>query len=160
MLEDQSPSAWKNEGNIYRHLGDYDGIVECFKASEAEIEMRHMAKRHLKKFIVNHQPDEALKLRWIRQAARTISYLHAKHVVVGDVATRNFLVSDDISLILCDFCDPTIMPSDGDVTEFEVGIKINIAHCESGIYSSSYLGSCKSLKFSNLQVVDLMRGTK
>lgn len=66
---------------------------------------------------IQRKPEKSLQLAWIRQMASTIRYVHSKHVIVADIATRNFLVADDLSIKLCDFTESTIMPLDVNMDE-------------------------------------------
>lgn len=48
---------------------------------------------------INHK----LRLRWCRQAAEVICYIHEKGVIHSDLRPDNFLVDANLDLRLCDF---------------------------------------------------------
>ncbi len=41
--------------------------------------------------------------QWIRAAVESIAFIHSSNVLHCDVSGRNFLVTDDLSLKLCDY---------------------------------------------------------
>jgi serine/threonine protein kinase len=43
------------------------------------------------------------RLKWVKTALVAFDYIHSQDVIQGDVSARNFLVADDLSIILSDF---------------------------------------------------------
>jgi serine/threonine protein kinase len=54
---------------------------------------------------ITSEPDVYLKrrLRWCRQAAEAVEYVHEKRVIHCDISLRNFLLDKDLDLLLADF---------------------------------------------------------
>lgn len=57
---------------------------------------------------VNNAPgtvdiDLTTRGKWAAQAAQALASLHDKGVIHSDVATRNFLLNDNLDLCICDF---------------------------------------------------------
>lgn len=50
----------------------------------------------------NRIPDE-IKDKWIKAAVVEIAHIHSFGVIHADISPRNFLVTDDFAIKLCDF---------------------------------------------------------
>jgi serine/threonine protein kinase len=103
-------SRWRmrNEMQVYKHLGDHDGIIQATfnddidatTPSEPVIVMPFMKNGDLQRYISRNEPDEHLQVRWVRSLATTLAFCHSKHVLVADIGSRNCLLADDLSLKL------------------------------------------------------------
>jgi len=108
----------ENEKRIYERLGSYVGVVPCFKISTDGIEMAYIKNGPLDRYLKNHQQEEdALKADWLRSLVDTLCYIHRRRVFVNDIALRNILVDDDLSLHFVDFGHSSLMPLDFDTSE-------------------------------------------
>ncbi|GFN13470.1 hypothetical protein AtubIFM55763_001180 [Aspergillus tubingensis] len=65
-----------------------------------------------------HVVDSSQRLQWLQEAAHIIHRVHERRVLVVDIATRNFLLDEDLSLHMCDFTESTIVADDEDMAEF------------------------------------------
>lgn len=67
-----------------------------------------------------------------------IRRVHERRVLVVDIATRNFLLNENLSLLLCDFTESVIVPDDNYMAEFIsedfVSVKFDIARFGSMVY--------------------------
>ena len=107
-----------HESIVYQHLGSHDGILKVFAFAKTGLEMAFMGNGDLSDHL-SRDPPISQRLAWIRQMASTIKYVHDKHVIIADIATRNFLVADDLSIRLCDFTESTIMSPNVDMDKAE-----------------------------------------
>lgn len=136
-LADIAHDSIEHEKAVYRHLGEHDGIVRVFQISDAGIEMPLMTNGDLADYLRERRPEKRVQLDWIRQMASTIDYVHKKRVIIADIATKNFLLADDLSVKLCDFTESTIMPPGANIEEDEdsgFSIQTDIAQFGSVIY--------------------------
>lgn len=92
----------ENEIRIYEHLGPHSGILEV-RSFGSVIEMPFMANGTLQSYLQKNQVDWDQKLWWIREAVHTIHDIHQNGVIHGDISTMNFLIADDMSILLSDF---------------------------------------------------------
>lgn len=85
----------KREKAIYQRLGNYKGIIPCFKASDDGIELAFANSGDLETCIEkNIEPQESSKTEWILSLTDTLSYVHSRRVFVDEIALRNILVTD------------------------------------------------------------------
>ncbi|KAE8355940.1 hypothetical protein BDV28DRAFT_128144 [Aspergillus coremiiformis] len=129
-----------HEGYIYRHLESVEGVLKPLDISETEIRMPYICHRSLDRYIRARKTiikDEQY-LAWLQNAADIIHRVHGQRVIVADIATRNFLVNNDLSLQLCDFSESLIIPEDRALDEFIseefLSIKFDIARFGSMVY--------------------------
>ncbi|KAJ5636956.1 uncharacterized protein N7484_010269 [Penicillium longicatenatum] len=59
--------------------------------------------------------DNIRRLRWLQEAAYIIRRVHERRVLVADIATRNLLLEESLSLQMCDFTESVIVPNDEDM---------------------------------------------
>lgn len=55
--------------------------------------------------------------KWVQQAAQSIAFIHAKHVIHCDIHPNNFLLDDALDLRLCDFAGSLFGELDGKAME-------------------------------------------
>lgn len=75
--------------------------------------------------------DGIRRLRWLQEAARIIRRVHERRVLVADIATRNFLVDENLSLQMCDFTESVIVPNNEEMGKLCIRILrfSRIRHC-------------------------------
>ena len=104
------------EKKIYQRLDHHDDIVSCLDISGVGIRPALMEEGDLQNYLQKHkQPDQSRQLAWFRAMARALVHIHDRCVLAADVATRNFLLSADLSVKLSDFNQSTILPLDTDM---------------------------------------------
>ncbi|KAL5357648.1 kinase-like domain-containing protein [Aspergillus floccosus] len=129
-----------SEGRIYQHLAKVEGVLKPFQISDTEIRMPYIRHGSLEKYLNANQAtvDIAQLLRWFHEAAEVISRVHERRVIVADIAARNFLVNDDLEILLCDFSESVIIPEGEDldafISEDFLSFKLDIARFGSMIY--------------------------
>jgi len=104
-FEQESAMLIEREKKIYSHLGRYPGILHCIGISDAGLKFPYMKNGSLRPFLRNTKVEIPflVKLNWIKTALATFDFIHSKGVVQADVSARNFLVTDDQSIVLSDF---------------------------------------------------------
>jgi len=109
-LEQESAALLEREKRIYRHLGRHPGILHCIDISDAGLKFPYMKNGSLRSFLCNAnvQIPPSVQLSWIKTALVTFDFIHSKGVIQSDVSARNFLVTDDKSIVLCDFAGSMI----------------------------------------------------
>ncbi|KAH9212236.1 hypothetical protein DL95DRAFT_436861 [Leptodontidium sp. 2 PMI_412] len=109
---------------IVERLGNYNGIIHCFKASGDGIELAFAKQGDLKRYIEkNTEPHPSLKTEWILSLIDTLSYVHSR---------------SDEELKLADFGQSVLLSMDADVDtvcEEDLTAKIEILHFGWIIYS-------------------------
>ena len=146
-LMEVSRRKMRTEMQVYRHLGDHDGIIKVFCELPIDnhdetlgnelIVMPYMKNGTLQEYLSAKEPDHLLQDRWTRTLAATVTFCHNKHVLIADIGSRNCLLADDLSLKLCDFGESTIVPLDLNMTEVNdngVSVKTDIAQFGSLVY--------------------------
>ena len=141
----------RTEIEVYKHLGDHDGIIKVFHQlpieygddvlrNEPVLIMPYMKNGTLQGYLSAKEPDHLLQDRWIRSLATTVAFCHNQHVLLADIGSRNCLLADDLSLKLCDFGESTIVPFNLNMTEVNdngVSVKTDIAQFGSLVYEIS-----------------------
>lgn len=72
------------------------------------------------------------------QATDIVARCHERGVLTFDIALRNFLLADELSLRIIDFANSSLMPLDLDITKADVEgctFHLHLLHLSSVIYS-------------------------
>jgi len=109
-FERESREFLEREKEIYQHLGNHEGLLPYLSITDLGIVFPYMKNGNLRQFLTKLDEDMrcALRFYWIKSALTTFIFIHGKGVIQADVSTRNFLVSNDLSLLLCDFAGSKI----------------------------------------------------
>lgn len=102
----------QHEQSIYKRLGKCDGIVPVLNCSETATTLRLMENGDLRSYLSQNKPSRDLQLSWFRTMARTLAYIHERRIIVTDIASRNFLLDSDLSIVFCDFTESIDLPLD------------------------------------------------
>ncbi|KAL2801715.1 kinase-like domain-containing protein [Aspergillus granulosus] len=125
-----------HEQDVYRRLQNprddrSHGVVRCIGLSTDTTQLAYMANGDLRTYLAKFRPPRQLQLKWFKQMARTLSFIHDRRVLVADIASRNFLLDSDLSLKICDFTEASLLPLDCDMetvddngytTQIDVGL--------------------------------------
>lgn len=139
MIE-QNKESIKHEGLVYCYLGHVQGVIKPIQVSDTEIQMPYLRRGSLSGYLRAHNGsvDSIQRLRWLQEAAHIIRRVHERRVLIADIATRNFLLDETLSLQMCDFTESVIVLNDEDMTNFLsedfVSIKSDIARFGSMMY--------------------------
>lgn len=124
------------EQKAYERLYGVPGIAEYFGFESGGIAMKYYLKGSLERCLPD--ADESTRRRWMVEATKIIRNCHEARVLLFDIAMRNFVVSDDMTLRAIDFAaayvleygvDMVIANSDG------VTVKVDLFHLGCVIYS-------------------------
>jgi serine/threonine protein kinase len=104
----------KVEEQILRRLGHHPRIIRFLERHEDGIVLEYMPNGSVERYLRDIAPDTPLeqKLQWAWQAAEGLAYIHEKNVLHCDFSVGNLLLSDDLSIKLCDF-QGRLLGSDG-----------------------------------------------
>lgn len=112
--EADSSMLLEREKAVYKHLGEHEGILTCLDISSTGLRFPFIKNGSLRRYLSNPtKPIQfSTKLLWVKGATRSISFIHSMGVLQADISARNFLVADDLSLVLCDFSGSAIGDQD------------------------------------------------
>jgi len=146
--EERDDQEYINDGNIqmlelekavYRRVGYWEGIAECIDVSEAGIRLAVYKQGDLENYTNTHtEVNSPQKAKWILSVVQTIFHLHSLKVLVDDLALRNILIGDDMSLKFIDFGSCVVFPLEANInTVSEEGLtaQADIFHLGCVIYS-------------------------
>ncbi|KAH8731033.1 kinase-like domain-containing protein [Phaeosphaeriaceae sp. PMI808] len=112
--EVDSSMLLEREKEVYRHLGEHEEILRCLDISAIGLQFPFMKNGNLRHYLSNPAKPIQLstKLLCVKNATRSICFIHSMGVLQADISARNFLVDDDLSLVLCDFSGSAIGDQD------------------------------------------------
>jgi serine/threonine protein kinase len=90
------------ENAIYEALGHHKRIVRCLGITERGLRMEFASQGRVTDYL-SKGPSTKLRLRWCRQAAEAVAFLHSKGVIHCDLHTNNLLLDDQLNALLSDF---------------------------------------------------------
>ena len=92
------------EAQLLTELGSYPRILASKGLNEHGLGLKYAPSSNLYEYITS-EPAISLdqKLRWCKQAAEAVKYIHEKHVIHCDINLRNFLLDDKLDLLLTNF---------------------------------------------------------
>lgn len=94
--------AIEHEARIYDVLGIHPRILRCHGLDDAGLRLDRAANGTLRDFLeAQHSPRDRLK--WSRQLAEAVDYVHTKQVFHCDISLRNCFITDKYDLQLGDF---------------------------------------------------------
>lgn len=95
------------EERMYKALGSHPRIITCFGLDGRGLKLEYAPNGTLRDFLrgSNSSGFDSPKdrLRWSRQAAEAIAYIHTKNIIHCDISIRNFLLDRDMNMKLSDF---------------------------------------------------------
>ncbi|KZF26148.1 kinase-like protein [Xylona heveae TC161] len=107
----------EREKDVYRRLGECDGVVSCLDLSGPGIQMELMELGNLREYLQQHRPSKLLQLSWFKKMAHTLALIHGRRVIVADISSRNLLLATDLSIKFSDFTESSILPLDTDMSQ-------------------------------------------
>lgn len=123
-LNSAALASLKAEREAYKRLGQLKGILPA-KSTDAGIELPYVRNSTAEEYLDTHEIDLDTRLRWIKTIVSIVHRVHEKRVLITDFGLRNFLVHDDLSLVMIDFGNSRIVPDD-----MKFGEYVNRAHSE------------------------------
>lgn len=91
-----------HEAHIYSVLGEHPRILRCHGLNEVGLRLGKAANGTLRDCLkMEHGLED--KLKWARQLAEAVEYIHSKQVFHCDISPRNCFITDTYDLELGDF---------------------------------------------------------
>ncbi|KAF2462708.1 uncharacterized protein BDR25DRAFT_155280, partial [Lindgomyces ingoldianus] len=102
---EESHIMLEREKEIYRHLGLRAGILAPLEISSAGLVFPFFKNGDLRAYLQKTWGEvrQDQLMLWAEEAVERISFTQSMGVYQCDISTRNFLVGDDLSLVLNDF---------------------------------------------------------
>jgi len=116
-------SAWKSldiEHQIFSALGDHERLVKYLGKVGDGLLFRRAVNGDVRHYMANAKPGticNELRLKWSKQAAQAIQFIHSRGVVHCDIHPNNFLLDDQLNILLCDFAGSLLGNLDGEAME-------------------------------------------
>ncbi|OQE15756.1 hypothetical protein PENFLA_c030G04835 [Penicillium flavigenum] len=94
-------------------VGSHPRIIKSHGLTEHGLLLQYAPKGNLSDYFAEN-PDIPLeqKLRWCKQAAEAVDYIHEKNILHCDINSRNFLLDSNLDLLLADF-QGVLLSTDG-----------------------------------------------
>lgn len=107
------------EAQIFAAIGTHERIINCLGLTphglKLELATEGSISCYLEKMPASMIPTK-LRLKWSRQAAEAVAFIHSKGVIHCDIHTNNLLLDNKLDLKLCDF-QGTFQELDGHAME-------------------------------------------
>jgi serine/threonine protein kinase len=105
----------EREGRVYERLGtDCPEVLRCYGSVDGALILQYASNGSLRQYYANQDKPVPLdlRLRWIRQIATSITFIHARHVRHGDVSCNNVFLDEELNTKLGDFSGSQIDDED------------------------------------------------
>lgn len=92
------------EAQLLQILGHHPRIISFKGLTEHGLILQRASNGSLSDYMASQSfisLDQ--RLLWCKQAAESVSYIHSKHVIHCDINLRNFLLDENLDLLLADF---------------------------------------------------------
>jgi len=145
-LEPNEENAWcvdnlEVEQEVYRRLNGVKGLANCLNISKNGLELEYYRKGDFEDNIKNNPPPPwTQKLVLTSKLVDFVATCHERKVLCFDIALRNILLADDMTIRAIDFAKSTVVPLDADVeakTSDGYSLKVEVLHATNVIYSIS-----------------------
>ena len=103
---DESLQDLQTERSVYHHLESHPRICQYISSVQRGIILERFGEPLRKHLLELHKqkkaPSHSQALKWSRQVAEGVAYIHQKNIVQGDIGCHNILLKCD-EIKLCDF---------------------------------------------------------
>ena len=108
--EEHNKECFEREKSIYRALPKSHFILDAIAITDTSITFPFLQQGNLREYLELHNKEINIKTRdqWVEMAISAISLIHGLGIIHADISARNFLVTDDLSIKLCDFSGSSI----------------------------------------------------
>lgn len=115
-LRERSIEGLRVEEQILRVLGNHPRIVRLIQKHPDGIVLEYVPNDSIGYYLRDIDPNPPLqqRLKWARQAAEAVAYIHSKNVLHCDISIGNLLLDADLDVKLIDFQGRLLAP-DGTV---------------------------------------------
>lgn len=101
VAEDRT--AIEHEAGVYEILGSHPRILPYYGLDPAGLRLGRAANGTLREFLKETPCSARDKLKWSRQLAEAVNYIHTMQVFHCDISPRNCFITDKCDLQLGDF---------------------------------------------------------
>ncbi|KAF2877368.1 kinase-like domain-containing protein [Massariosphaeria phaeospora] len=93
------------ERQILQELGQHPRIIRFVRKHEDGLLLEYLPNGSVERYLRHVAPTPSLeqRLKWARQAAEGLAYIHGKNVIHCDFSVGNPVLDNNISIKLCDF---------------------------------------------------------
>ena len=104
LTKDEWPVV-RAEGKMYEVLGPHPRILTCFGLNDHGLHLEFAVNGTVKNVLQSRYTSLSTKqkIRWIRQLAEAVAYVHSKNIIHCNISTANLLLDDDFDIKLSDF---------------------------------------------------------
>ena len=148
----------KVEEQILGILGKHPRIIQLKGKHEDGILLEYLPHRSVERHLRSHAHTLVeQRLRWGRQAAEGLAYIHTKNVLHCDVSVGNLLLGADLSIKLCDF-QGRLLHTDGNVA-LDGAAAESAMSLDQNYHKDCGLSASATLPASAIEVSKLLRFT-
>lgn len=95
--------AIEHEAGVYEVLGSHPRILPYYGLGPAGLRLGKAANGTLREFLKETPRSPQDKLKWSRQLAEAVAYIHTMQVFHCDISPRNCFITEKCDLLLGDF---------------------------------------------------------
>ena len=140
-VNDTNREVLEHEIAAYRRVGKCRGIAQCVRLSREGIVLEYLSRGDLDTYLEREpEPEQSLKAQWILSVIETVSHFHRSRILIDDIALRNLLIANDMSVKMIDFGQCSIFPENIDIStadENGMTVQADLFHLGCVIYSIS-----------------------
>jgi len=96
----------RHEARIYEILGLHPRILRCFGFDSRGLRLQKATNGTVQEVLRHGNVTERQRLRWSRQLAEAVAYIHTREVIHRDISTRNCFLDNNMDLLPGDFQGP------------------------------------------------------
>jgi len=149
VQDELNEAAYLNEFVAYIRLIGCRGIAE-FRGSIADsLALKYYPAGSLENRLVSSEcsmPPLGLRLRWMSDAVHSINSCHEARILLYDIALRNFVITEDLTLLAIDFEQASIFPEDTNLETAEdhlgVTVRVDMFHLGCVLFSLATWKKC------------------
>jgi len=93
----------EHEARIYAILGRHPRILTFLGLDSRGLRLEKALNGTVYDFLRIHSTNSANKLKWSRQLAEAVAYVHSKKIIHNDISIRNCFLDENLDLMLGDF---------------------------------------------------------
>jgi serine/threonine protein kinase len=109
--ENQYANDLSGEKAIYERLDGVPGIARYLGATKDGLLLEYYGNGNLEDYMEsNPLPEWQQRMDWILQVIDVYAACHARRVLVFDIALRNLLLADDLTIRAIDFANSSLHP--------------------------------------------------
>ncbi|KAI4732306.1 hypothetical protein E4T50_17109 [Aureobasidium sp. EXF-12298] len=140
--ENQYANDLSEEKAIYERLDGVPGIARYLGATKDGLLLEYYGNGCLEEYMNKNPlpPAWSQRVGWILQVIDVYAACHAKRVLVSDIALRNLLLADDLTIRAIDFANSSLHPleENGELEEPDgYTLMIDVLHVTNIVYSLS-----------------------